>query len=162
RFIYNVYSKRSERMQAITQVQSRLERTPSNLVKLHGTDVYLIFVESYGRTVFDRPFFTARTRELFDNIESELVDRGFAIASGTITSPTYGGHSWLAHTTLATGVETTDELEYELVSVSKPKTIARFFHDAGYHTILAQPGTTREWPKGEFYQFDQKYYFWNF
>ena len=162
RFLYNVSARRSERMQAIAQAQRRLEKTPSNLAKLHHANVYLIFVESYGRTVFDRPFFTARARERFETFESDLVDRGFAIVSGTITSPTYGGHSWLAHTTLATGIQVADELQYELVSASKPKTIARIFHDAGYRTVLAAPGTTREWPKGEFYQFDAKYYLWNF
>jgi hypothetical protein len=162
RFLFNVYSRRSERMQAITRVQKRLTNTPGNLSKLHGTNVYLIFVESYGRTVFDRPYFYARARPLFDAFEDELLDRGFAMASGTITSPTYGGHSWLAHTTMNTGVDTTDELQYELVTANHPKTMAAVFRDAGYKTVLVQPGTTREWPKGDFLNFDKKYYAWNF
>jgi hypothetical protein len=162
RFLLNVYGRKSERMQAIARVQKRLTSAPSNMAKLHGINVFLIFVESYGRTVFDRPYFYARARPMLDAFEDELVDRGFAMASGTITSPTYGGHSWLAHTTMATGVDVTDELQYELVSASKPRTMAQVFHDAGYRTVLVQPGTTREWPKGDFYGFDKKYYAWNF
>ncbi len=40
--------------------------------------------------------------------------------------------------------------------------LARFFRDAGYQTVLVQPGTTRAWPKGELYDFEKKYYLWNF
>jgi hypothetical protein len=162
RFLSNVYSQQSERTREIAHTQERLAQTPSNLAKLHGTNVFLILVESYGRVVFDRPFFVSTARPVYQSFESELLDRGFAIASGTLTSPTYGGHSWLAHTTLATGVTVTDELQFELVSASHPKTMARVFHDAGYRTVLVQPGTTREWPKGDFYQFDHKYYAYDF
>jgi hypothetical protein len=98
----------------------------------------------------------------FDAFEQELTARGFSILTGFLDSSTYGGQSWLAHATLATGVRTTNELEYELVLATKPKPIARFFRDAGYRTVLVQPGTSREWPKGEFYSYDQKYFAWNF
>jgi hypothetical protein len=84
------------------------------------------------------------------------------MVSSLFDSPTYGGHSWLAHATLATGVRTANQLDYEVVCAKAPKAIARFFHDAGYRTVVAQPGTTRPWPKGEFFGFDQKYYLWNF
>jgi len=162
KFIYGVYAGRAARDGAIAAVERRLEQKPHALDKLHGRNVYLILVESYGQTVFERPAFVRATRETYDSFERELGDRGFSIVSGVMDSPTYGGHSWLAHATLGTGVWTTNQLEFELVLSRKPKAIARFFEPAGYRTVLVQPGTTRPWPKGEFYGFEQRYYLWNF
>jgi len=124
--------------------------------------VHLILIESYGQTVLERPLFVDSARATLDSFESVLANRGYSIVSNVLDSPTYGGHSWLAHATLGTGVRTANQLDYEVVCAKKPKTLARFFHDAGYRTVVAQPGTTRPWPKGEFFGFDRKYYLWNF
>jgi hypothetical protein len=162
RFLFGVHERTSGMRLAIARTQNDWANAPSNLAKLHGANVFLIFVESYGRAVFDRPYFMERMREPLRAFESKAVERGFTVASGTLISPTSGGHSWLAHTTLATGIDVSDEMTFGLVSESKPKTIARFFRDAGYRTVLVQPGTTANWPEGDFYQFEQKYYAWNF
>lgn len=162
KFLYEVYGEENARASAISRVEQRLERTPHALDKLHGADVHLFLVESYGQTVFERPLFERATRQTYAAFERELGERGFSMVSGVMESPTYGGHSWLAHATLGTGVWTPNQLQYELVCARQPKSIARFFKAAGYHTVLAQPGTTRAWPKGEFYGFDRKYYSWNF
>jgi hypothetical protein len=161
-FLLNVYGYTAERTKIIADTQERFARTPSNLAKLHHANVQLILIESYGQAVFDQPLLEERSRASVDAFETEITKQGFSIASGTLGSPTYGGQSWLAHSTLSTGVHTTDPLGYELLSTQHPKTIARFFRDAGYHTVLVHPGTMRPWPKGEFYQFDQKYYAWMF
>jgi hypothetical protein len=124
--------------------------------------VYLILVESYGVATFDQPYLEEKSRDVFDAFEAEVGAAGFSIVSGLLDSPTHGGQSWLAHATLATTVRTADQLQYELISTQAPKTMARFFGDAGYRTVLAMPGTTREWKRGDFYQFQNKYYAWNF
>jgi hypothetical protein len=72
--------------------------------------------------------------------------------------PPHGGQSWLAHATLATTIQVADQLQYEIIFTQHPKTMARFFRDAGYRTTLVQPGTTRPWPKWEFYQFENHYF----
>lgn len=162
KFLLNVYGYESQNLKAIADVQERLRRTPSNLSKLGRKNVFLILVESYGATVVERPLFKDRIRPVFDAFESELGQRGFAMASSELDSTTYGGHSWLAHVTLATGVHTENQLQYELIFTQHPKPIAGFFHEAGYRTIIVQPGTTREWPRGELFRFDQHYYSWNF
>jgi hypothetical protein len=162
RFLWSVHRRESETLQAMAETQQALARAPSNLAKLHGANVFLIFVESYGRAIFDRPILFDRVRGEVGAFQAAVEGRGFAVVSGTLLSPTSGGHSWLAHTSLATGLSVTDELKFDVVSEHRPPTMARFFHDAGYHTILVQPGTTQPWPKGEFYQFDQKYYAWDF
>ncbi|HEY2406039.1 MAG TPA: sulfatase-like hydrolase/transferase, partial [Polyangiaceae bacterium] len=140
----------------------RLEKTPHDLAKLDHRSVHLILVESYGQTVLERPFYVQELAATFDRFERTLGARGFQIVSSVLDSPTYGGRSWLAHATLATGVNTGNDLDYEILSAKKPRTLASFFRDAGYLTVLAQPGTTRPWPNGDYLGFERKYYAWNF
>ena len=161
-FLLNVYWKQADEARVIASTEERLSSMPTDLAKLAGKNVHLILIESYGQTVLDRPLFVDSMRATFDSFESELGARGYSIVSDVLDSPTYGGHSWLAHATLGTGVRTANQLDYEVVCAKKPKAMARFFRDAGYRTVVAQPGTTRPWPKGEFFGFDQKYYLWNF
>ena len=161
-FMLSAYTERGVRSRIIARVQEELEKTPSRLDKLGKRDVHLILVESYGDVAVDRPEFARTLAPTFESIESELGASGFRIASGRMSSPTFGGRSWLAHATLATGVPTTDQFGYDLLPVMKPKPMAAFFRDAGYRTVIVHPGTTRPWPKGEFYRFNEKYYYWNF
>jgi hypothetical protein len=43
-----------------------------------------------------------------------------------------------------------------------PRTLPQVFRQAGYRTVLVQPGTTRPFPEGLTFGFDKKYYSWNF
>jgi hypothetical protein len=158
KFLLNVYGYKATNLKAIADVQEELRRTPSNLARLDHKNVFLFLVESYGATVFERPFLKERIRPVFDDLETQLGRRGFSIASSELVSPTYGGHSWLAHTTLATGVRIESQFQYELISTQHPKPMATFFHEAGYRTVIVQPGTTRESPRGDIFRFDQRYY----
>ena len=161
-FLLNVYGTQAEEAKTIARTEQRLASMPTDLALLGGKNVHLILLESYGQTVIERPLFVDAMRATFDSFEQELGARGYAIVSNVLDSPTYGGNSWLAHATLDTGIRTQTQLDYEVVCAEKPKAIAKFFREAGYRTVVAQPGTTRPWPKGEFFGFDQKYYLWNF
>ena len=161
-FLYNIYSDKGEHARVMAKAEQRIRQLPTNLAKLNGKNVYLILVESYGSCVFSWNRLEEPSRAAFQAFQSDLTAHGFSIVTGSLDSPTYGGRSWLAHSTLATGIRVTSQLEYELVTTRKPKALARFFRDAGYRTVLVQPGTTRAWPKGEFYDFEKKYYLWDF
>lgn len=162
RFLLNLYGYQSANLKAIRDSQEQLARTPSNLQKLQGRNVYLFLIESYGVAVIERPDFSRRVESTYRAFESELDARGFSLATGLLDAPTSGGRSWLAFSTLATGVNTTNQLQYELVLARRPKPLARFFRDAGYRTVLAQPGTTRPWAEGDMFGFEKPYYAWNF
>jgi len=161
-FSFNILSGRARFASQIDATEARLTRISHDLKRLGGRNVLLFVVESYGETVFRLPKYVQATDPLFDEIESELSARGFHAATGLLASSTYGGRSWLANATLRTGIATSDQLEFALVLAKKPKAIAKFFEAAGYRSVLAQPGTTRPWPKGAFYGFDQRYYAWSF
>ena len=57
-----------------------------------GKDVLLVFVESCGRTALDLPVIESA----LDAGERRLQKAGFSSRSGFLTSPTFGGLSWLA------------------------------------------------------------------
>jgi hypothetical protein len=70
------------------------------LTGLRGKDVLLVFVESYGRTALDLPVIESA----LDAGERRLQKAGFSSLSGFLTSPTFGGLSWLAHIPLQSGL----------------------------------------------------------
>lgn len=161
-FLLNVVDHRQAEMVAIARTQDRLRQTPSRLERLHHANVYLIFVESYGATVFDRPSFAQAAVPAMTALEEELRQHGFSSASGLLESATYGGMSWLAHATMLTGVRTINQLQYDLLGVSHPRTLASIARDAGYRTVLVEPNTTRRSRVADFYDFDKTLSAWSF
>ena len=156
-FVWNVKSQRAGYGALIVQTEAMLDGLPSDLSKLHGANVYLILVESYGRTMFELPAHIDASKATYDAFQKNLTAAGFTLATGILNSTTYGGQSWLAHATLDTGVAVHGQLEYEIVSAKRPKSIATFFKRAGYRTVLAQPNTTRAFSGSTFYDFDREY-----
>jgi hypothetical protein len=159
-FLAHARDYRAQKVAALAANEERLSRLPAGLEKLGGADLFLFLIESYGRTVVDNPAFAARIVPAYDAFERELARLGMTAASSLLDSPTFGGHSWLAHGTLAVGMRITDQLEYTMLLMAKPQptTMARFFQRAGYHTVLVQPGTTRPIPEGEVNGFDRRIY----
>ena len=161
-FLLNVYDHRASEARAIASAQERLRRAPADLARLHHANVYLIFVESYGSTLMNRPCYAEKALPALNAMDSDLAQHGFATASGLLDSATYGGMSWLAHATLMTGVPTSNQLQYDLLGVSQPRSMARIMRDAGYSTTLVEPNTNRKSRVADFYDFDIKYNTWNF
>ena len=123
----------------------------SDLAGLKRRDVYVIYLESYGTTVFDTPEFLAGLGQSLTQFEAALRDAGYAIASSRLVSPTFGGGSWLAHATLASGVRLDDPVLYTLLMDSRRKLLPAYFKEAGWRTIGIAPGiktpssNTRAW-----------------
>jgi hypothetical protein len=112
----------------------------SDLAGLKWRDVYLVYLESYGTTVFDTPEFRAELNESLSQFETSLRGAGYTIASNRLVSPTFGGGSWLAHATLASGVRLDDPVVYTLLLDSGRKLLPAYFKDAGWRTVEIAPG----------------------
>ncbi|MEE9532487.1 MAG: sulfatase-like hydrolase/transferase [Syntrophobacteria bacterium] len=161
-FILHVHGYRTQNLNAIRLASTNADQAPTSLDKLRGANVYVFFVESYGHTVFTDPRHFSMIAPVFESFEQGLEAHGFAVYSNFLTSPTYGGTSWLAHGTLASGVKLPNQMRYNLLVTSKVKTIAHYFNKAGYRTVSAMPGTTWPWPEGAFFGYQKKYYAWHF
>jgi hypothetical protein len=143
----------------IQAMQRELAQLPAGLEHLGRADVLFLLVESYGATVLRNPEYFARVRPTLESFVTTLGPAGYAIASSTVESCTYGGHSWLAHATLASGVNIGDARDFAIVRQSElGNTMASLFERAGYRSVVVQPGTTRRFPEGEVRGFSGKYY----
>jgi hypothetical protein len=139
-----------------------LAALPHGLDRLGGAPVFLFLVESYGAVVLDEPDHARRMGPVYAAANASLEAHGFTVASGLLDSPTYAGRSWLAHTTLTTAVRTTDVVTDRLIQRRRPATLARFFHDAGYRTVLVQPANHYRALPRWLYDFDVVYSGWDF
>jgi hypothetical protein len=111
-------------------------------------------MESYGAVTYDRgefrePLAPARTR-----FAADVAASGRQVVSAFVTSPTFGGSSWLAHVSLMSGVEVrNEETNAVLMSQRDRDTIVATFGRAGYHAMAVMPGLSSELPEGAFYRF---------
>jgi hypothetical protein len=130
----------------------------SDLMGLKHRDVYLVYIESYGTTVFDTPEFRAALQGSLVQFEAALRGSGFTIASNRLVSPTFGGGSWLAHATMASGVRLDDPALYSQLLGSGRKLLPGYFKDAGWRAIDIMPGTKTPSAEARAWDFDREFY----
>ena len=157
-FVVNIDSQRKKFMAQLRPQQGVARQIKGSLDKLNGDDVYLFFIESYGHTVFAHERHRALMRPVLNRFEKHLVSKGYAIYSNFLNSPAYGGASWLAHATLASGYHLNNQMRYNMLISSDSKTAAHAFERAGYKTVSVMPGITWPWPEDKFFGFQKEYY----
>ena len=136
--------------------QDPFRNTPdSNLLNgLRGKDVLLVFVESYGRTALDLPV----VESALDAGERRLQKAGFSSRSGFLTSPTFGGLSWLAHITLQSGLWVDNQPRYDHLVTLDRLTLTDAFGRAGWRTVADAPANEEGWSvAATYYHNDQVY-----
>jgi hypothetical protein len=128
------------------------------LTGLRGKDVLLVFVESYGEVaVTGRPE-PAGAGPTLDRATRRLAATGWATHSAWLESPTFGGTSWLAHSTLQSGVWVDSQRRYDQLVASDRLTLAEAFGRAGWRTVVDVPSNREDWPEARsFYHYDQVY-----
>ena len=142
-------------------VQPSLGASPAALAispdGLGGSDVYLIFVESYGAIAFEAPAFAAALAPSRAAFESAVRDTDRLVVSAYVESPTFGASSWLAHLSLISGISVRDQYSYQSLMVQQRETLGTTFARAGYRTVALMPGMRQAWPEGAFYRYDAMY-----
>jgi hypothetical protein len=139
-------------------LQSDRSQSPadgSQLTGLRGKDVVIAFLESYGEIALHDADFTAGIARVLEEGDSQLSRDGYSAQSAFLTSPTFGGVSWLAHATLQSGVWVDSQQKHDRLMASSRSTLSRAFRDAGWRTVAVVPSNTEPWPVGAaFYGFD--------
>ncbi len=137
-----------------------LRFTPGDklLTGLRGKDVLLVFVESYGKVAVEGSAFAPKVNAALDRGTAGLQSAGFSARTGWLTSSTFGGLSWLAHSTLQSGVWVDGQRRYDQLIASDRFTLSQAFKRAGWRTVSDVPSNNRPWPEGQaFYHYDQLY-----
>jgi phosphatidylglycerophosphate synthase len=140
--------------------QDRFRDTPGTrlLTGLRGKDVLLVFVESYGRVAVQGSSFAPRIDAVLDQGTAQLRAGGFSSRSAFLTSPTFGGLSWLAHSTMQSGVLVDGQRRYNQLVQANRLTLTRAFKRAGWRAVGVMPANHRAWPEGHsFYHYDKIY-----
>jgi phosphatidylglycerophosphate synthase len=138
----------------------RFAATPANqlLTGLRGKDVLLLFVESYGKVAVQGTSISPGVDAVLASGDKRLQAAGFSSRSGWLTSSTFGGISWLAHSTLQSGLWVDTPQRYNQLLASHRLTLTEAFDRAGWRTVDEVPSDDRPWPPGKtFYHFDQLY-----
>lgn len=112
-------------------------------------DVLILFVESYGRTSFDTPYYAGVHGETLAAYEAILRERGLSLRSGFLTSPTHGGQSWLAHSTVSNGMWIDNQVRYGAALTSGRETLFHYASNAGLRTAAVMPAITLDWPEAD-------------
>jgi phosphatidylglycerophosphate synthase len=138
----------------------RFRATPGDrlLTGLRGKDVLLVFVESYGRVALEGSSFSPRIDAVLERGTAQLRTAGFSARSAFLTSPTFGGLSWLAHSTLQSGIRVDGQRRYDELVKHDRLTLTRAFKRAGWRAVGVMPANHRAWPQGStFYHYDAIY-----
>ncbi|MDG4839807.1 sulfatase [Micromonospora sp. WMMD967] len=147
-----------ERFAALLQ-DDRFAETPGDqlLTALRGKNVVVSFVESYGRDAVEDPEFAPQVGAVLDGGTSRLSAAGFASQSGFLTSPTFGGGSWLAHDTLLSGLWVDNDQRHRTLLASDRLTLNKAFQRASWQTVGVMPAVSKPWPEGSFFGYDRFY-----
>jgi len=129
----------------------------ANLARLGGADVILMFVESYGAVAYDNEALSTAVTPSREDLAATLAVTGREVVSAFVESPTFGGGSWRAHSSLMAGLDIRDDATYNLLLTQDRETLPDRFAAAGYRPIALMPGLKNEWPEGAFYSFERIY-----
>ena len=139
--------------------RDRFRGTPGDqlLTGLRGKDVIVAFVESYGVVGLQDSVVSPRVDAALAEGTERLQAAGFHARSAFLTSPTFGGASWLAHSTLQSGVWVNRQWRYDQLVASDRLTLSQAFERAGWRTVDDVPANNRDWPQRSFYGYDKVY-----
>jgi phosphatidylglycerophosphate synthase len=128
----------------------------SNLLTgLRGKDVIFVFVESYGQVAVQGSSFSPAIDSVLHRQNAMLTSAGWSTQSAWLTSPTFGGISWLAHSTLESGLRVDSNQRYNELLDSQRFTLSDAFKKAGWHTAADDPSDNVTWTPGKtFYHYD--------
>ncbi|MDL2077943.1 CDP-alcohol phosphatidyltransferase [Streptomyces sp. GXMU-J15] len=128
------------------------------LTDLRGKDVVFAFIESYGRSAIEDPVMSPGVTRTLDTRTEALRKAGYSARSGWLTSATYGGSSWLGHSTFLSGLWIDNQQRYRTVTSGDHLTLTKAFKKTGaWDTVGIMPGVQKRWPEAEFYGLDKVY-----
>ena len=125
------------------------------LASLRGRDVFLIFVESYGRSALEAPLYAPTIEATLGAVETALAAEGLAVRSAWLEAPMVGGQSWLAHASVLSGLRIDSQGRYRALIASPRRTLLHLAQDAGWRTVAVMPAITLAWPEADYFGYDR-------
>ncbi len=149
-----------QRSQAVLDTVEALNGTVApDAARLGGTtplrrpDIHLFSVESYGAALWADEDYRAAREGLMRRVQDGLDELGLPIFTRFVTSPVYGGGSWMSTASALSGIRIENHSTYwawKRMAHRYPHLIA-YLKGHGYHALSVQPGAT--W-KEDLYDYD--------
>ncbi len=128
------------------------------LPDLRGKDVIFTFIESYGRSAIEDPIMAPGVTSTLETSTKSLEAAGYKAKSGWLTSATYGGSSWLGHSTFLSGLWIDNQQRYRTVTSGDHLSLTKAFQKTGaWDTVGIMPGIQKGWPEADFYGLNKVY-----
>lgn len=142
--------------QKVAKIDAFGNTPPGQLVPdLRGKDMIFTFIESYGRSAIEDPVEAPGVDATLDARTKALAKAGFHAKSGWLTSATYGGSSWLGHSTTMSGLWIDNQQRYRTLMASDHMSLTEAFKKSGaWDTVGIMPGVQKSWPESKFYGLD--------
>ncbi|MFJ1731891.1 CDP-alcohol phosphatidyltransferase [Streptomyces sp. NPDC088254] len=142
-----------------TRVDAFGNTPPAQLLPdLRGKDVIFTFIESYGRVALTDPEISPGVDRALEAGQQALTKAGYRARSGWLTSSTFGGGSWLGHSTTMSGLWIDNQQRYRTVMNSDHLSLTKAFGKTGaWDTVGIMPGVQKAWPEQRYYGLDKVY-----
>jgi hypothetical protein len=153
-----------EQSRAIYQsVQHRIGRSPYrgySAIKLkRRPDVYLVFVESYGRVLATHKLLREAYQRQLEHFQQQLTASGWSAVSAYTRAPIMGGRSWLAEGSVLMGTRVGYEALFHhlIAEIDRVPNLVSFLAGQGYRTLMLAPAdrVRRGIEKVNYYHYDQ-------
>ncbi len=140
---------------ATTVVDDALARPADRVVAaLGGRDLHLVFLESFGAVLYDRPDAAAAVEATRARWLDAIRRSGRGVVSAFYTSPTIGGASDLAHMSVLSGIDLSDPRRHDLLLTTRRPTVLKVFQHAGYEVFGVYHSVWWDWVERSYYGFD--------
>jgi hypothetical protein len=100
-------------------------------------NIYLIFVESYGSVLYQRPDYKVGYELVLQKLQTQLTDGGWSMASTLSESPTWGGGSWLAYSSAMSGLRIETHPQFLALlnkyQIDRYPNLGNYLKQQGYH-----------------------------
>jgi hypothetical protein len=137
-------------------LHQNLPTSPSfdgDLGLLRGSDVNLVFLESYGQVAFGIPEIDQALRQPRAELQAQVRAAGMEVVSAFMASTTYGGRSELAHVSFLSGLDTRTPWVHDLLLTTDRPLLTTCFRDRGFDVHALYPALSWDWPERNFYRF---------
>jgi hypothetical protein len=102
----------------------------------------------------DNPLYAPTHVQTLQAAEAAIGATGAMMLSGWLRAPMTGGQSWLAHSSVASGLWISDQVRYRTFLQSGRRTLYHKAQGAGFTTAAVMPAVTRDWPEAAVMGFD--------
>lgn len=131
-----------------------------NMKLAERPNIYLLFIESYGRAAATKKWVKQEYAEAIQGIGDTLDAAGWHSASAYSEAPILGGKSWLSFTTVMSGVKIENHVHFTELLDKYPDYphVFRFLKSQGYATYRMKTFSQQKASTEEAYAFQQRFF----